>query len=122
MTEKRNDVPGRVPHDSQPHDSAADGVPRDGRPGGRESGDGRPGGRESGGRARVIVRRIGLVLLGIILYTISMNMYSGYPSIGSQWINRAAILAIVVFAAVVFIRDERRRAREDEDDPHADVG
>lgn len=72
--------------------------------------------RTTGGRGKRILTRIGLVLLGIILYTISMNMYSGYPEVGSQWFNRAAILAIVVFAAVVFIRDERRRAHEDDHD------
>ncbi|GAA0037432.1 hypothetical protein [Brevibacterium metallidurans] len=74
-----------------------------------------------GGLVRTILRRIGYTLLGILLYAIAMNMFSGYPEIGSQWINRAATLAIVIFAAVVFIRDERRRSREDEDDPHADA-
>lgn len=74
-----------------------------------------------GGAVRTILRRIGYTLLGILLYAIAMNMFSGYPEIGSQWINRAATLAIVIFAAVVFIRDERRRSREDEDDPHGDA-
>lgn len=77
------------------------------------------GGPSSGGRVRVILRRTGLVLLGVVLYTICMNMYSGYPAVGSPWINRAAILAIVVFAAVVFIRDERRHSRGDAADPAA---
>lgn len=71
-----------------------------------------PAAPADGTRARRIWRRVGFALLGIFLYTVCINMYSGYPGIGSEWINRAAIAAIVVFALVVFVRDERRAAEQ----------
>ena len=61
-----------------------------------------------------ILRRVGLVLLGIVLYTVCINMYGGYPEVYSDWINRAAIAVIVVVAVVVFLRHERHSEREDD--------
>lgn len=70
-----------------------------------------------------VFRRIGLVVLGVVLYAVCINMFAGFPQFHTAILTWVAIVAMAVFAGVVWIVDERRWNREhplDEEDTDAD--
>jgi hypothetical protein len=60
-----------------------------------------------------LLRRTGLVLLGILLYAVCINIFSGYPQYGTPLLNWIAVILISITAGIIWIRFERH---SDDDD------
>ncbi len=72
-------------------------------------------GRKPAGLGRTWAQGVGFTILGILAYCISDFMFSGYPQFGTNVINLVAIILMVAGAAVVWIVDERRHGRDEDD-------
>jgi TM2 domain-containing membrane protein YozV len=57
---------------------------------------------------------IGIGLLGFVLYWVCDGMFDGFPKYNSYFWTWVFVIALVLFGAIVWIRDERRH-RDDED-------
>ncbi|BDZ57691.1 MULTISPECIES: hypothetical protein [Barrientosiimonas] len=55
---------------------------------------------------------IGLTVLCVLLYAVSIDMFAGYPQVHSELLNLLGVALIILAGLVVWIRHERR----DEDD------
>lgn len=51
---------------------------------------------------------LGWVLLGILLYFVCIDMFSGYPQYHSGLLNLLALIAVVLAGAAVWWRTSRR--------------
>ncbi|GAB3308795.1 hypothetical protein EK0264_08140 [Epidermidibacterium keratini] len=67
---------------------------------------------------KAALRNLGFILLGVFLYFVSIEMFSGYPSWNSEFWNRLAIAALVVIGAIVWWWHEHHGESLTDDDPN----
>ena len=62
-----------------------------------------------------VLRKFGFIVLGILLYAVCIDMFGGYPQVHSELLNWIAVVALALFAGVVWVIDERRRGTYDDE-------
>lgn len=73
----------------------------------------RDAGREVGPRkpARRIgrwARRLGLIVVGVLLYAVCADVFGGYARWHTETLSWVAVVLIAMTAAAIWLRDERR--------------
>lgn len=62
-----------------------------------------------------LLRRTAWVVLGVLLYALCINVFSKYPQYHSATLTWIGVIALSVFAAVVWLREEVRSKDTDEE-------
>jgi hypothetical protein len=57
-------------------------------------------------------RKIGLVVLGVVIYAICIDVFGGYPRFHTEALSWIAVSAFSIGAAIVWILSERRNHEE----------
>jgi uncharacterized membrane protein YdcZ (DUF606 family) len=71
-----------------------------------------PGGPRPRRGVRWLSRKIGLVVLGIVIYAICIDVFGGYPRFHTEALSWIVVSALSVGAAIVWILSERRNHDE----------